>query len=57
MNILNINNINEQKIIITVFESGKIVITGVNKINDIENIFKKVYPLLIKAKINNNNFE
>ena len=57
MVILNINNINEQKIIITFFESGKIVITGVNKINDIENIFKKVYPLLIKAKINNNNFE
>lgn len=49
-------NLNEQKINATFFDTGKIVISGAKKQNDIEYIFKKVYPLLNKARINSNQF-
>jgi len=44
-------NLNEQKINATFFDTGKTVISGAKNLNEIENIFKKVYPLLNKARM------
>ena len=44
-------NFNEQKINATFFDTGKIVISGAKKLNEIENIFKKIYPVLNKARL------
>ena len=44
-------SLNEQKINATFFETGKIVISGAKSLNDIENIFKRIYPLVNKARI------
>ena len=35
---------------VTIFESGKIVISGAKNKNDIENIFKQIFPLINEAK-------
>ena len=43
----------EPNIVILIFSSGKLVITGGKKRDDIFNGFKKIYPLLIKFKIEN----
>ena len=44
-------NLNDQNINATFFDTGKIVISGTKKLNEIENIFKKIYPLLNKARM------
>jgi len=46
-------HINDGKISLIVFESGKIVISGCKKRKEIENIFKDIYPFLIDSKKNN----
>jgi transcription initiation factor TFIID TATA-box-binding protein len=46
--------INDEKIIINFFESGKIVISGAKKRKEIEEVFKNIYPLLIESKSINN---
>ena len=43
----------EPNIVILIFSSGKIVLTGGKKKDDIYNGFKKIYPLLIKFKVEN----
>ena len=36
---------------VTIFESGKIVISGAKNENEIENIFKQIFPLINEAKV------
>ena len=42
--------IDESKISLLIFESGKIVISGAKKIKEINGIFQNIYPILIEAK-------
>jgi transcription initiation factor TFIID TATA-box-binding protein len=42
---------NDLKISLLVFEYGKVVISGAKKRKEIEEIFRKVYPLLIESKM------
>ena len=42
--------INESKISLLFFESGKVVLYGAKNIKEIEDIFKKMYPYLIESK-------
>ncbi len=41
---------NDLKVSLLVFEYGKVVISGTNKKEEIEEIFRNVYPLLIESK-------
>lgn len=43
----------EPKIVLLIFSSGKMVLTGGKERDDIYNGFEKIYPLLIKFKIEN----
>ena len=43
----------EPNIVLLIFSSGKIVLTGGKKKDDIYNGFKKIFPLLIKFKVEN----
>jgi transcription initiation factor TFIID TATA-box-binding protein len=45
--------IDESKINLLIFESGKIVISGAKKRKEINDAFKIIFPLLIEAKNNN----
>ena len=47
--------IDESKINLLIFESGKIVISGAKKRKEINDIFKNIFPLLIESKKINNN--
>ena len=40
----------EPKIVLLIFVSGKLVLTGAKKKKDIETAFQKIYPVLIAAK-------
>ena len=42
--------LDEEKITIIIFESGKISISGAKNIKDIESTFKNIYPFLIESK-------
>ena len=42
--------LDEEKITIIIFESGKVSISGAKNIIDIENTFKNIYPFLIESK-------
>jgi transcription initiation factor TFIID TATA-box-binding protein len=48
---------NDLKVSLLVFEYGKIVISGAKKKEEIEEIFRNVYPLLIESKKINNEKE
>ena len=41
---------NDSKINILIFESGKVVISGAKKRKEIDDIFKNIYPLLVESK-------
>ena len=43
----------EPRIILLIFSSGKLVLTGGKKVNDIFEGFKKIYPLLLRCKSSN----
>lgn len=45
--------IDDFKINITIFETGKVILSGGKKRKDIEEIFRNLYPFLIEAKILN----
>ena len=45
--------IDDFKINITIFETGKVILSGGKKRKDIEEIFRNLYPILIEAKILN----
>ena len=47
--------INESKISILIFESGKVIISGAKKRKDMNDIFKNIFPLLVDSKKNNDN--
>ena len=40
----------EPKIVLLIFVSGKLVLTGAKKKADIDTAFKKIYPVLIDAR-------
>ena len=42
--------IDEYKIYITIFESGKVILSGGKKRKDIEDVFRNIYPILIESK-------
>lgn len=42
--------INDSRISVTIFESGKVVFSGAKKRKEINEIFKNLYPLLIESK-------
>ena len=42
--------INESKISLLFFESGKVVLYGAKQLKEIEEIFKKIYPFLVESK-------
>ena len=44
---------NNSRISMSIFESGKVVFSGVKKRKEFEDIFKNIYPLLIEAKMVN----
>ena len=41
---------NDSKINLLIFESGKVVISGAKKRKEIDDIFKNIYPLLVESK-------
>lgn len=40
----------DPKIVLLIFVSGKLVLTGAKKKEDIERAFNKIYPFLVQAK-------
>ena len=42
--------INESKISLLFFESGKVVLYGAKQLKEIEDVFKKIYPFLVESK-------
>ena len=42
--------LNEPKISLSIFESGKVVLSGAKKRKEFEEIFRNIYPLIIESK-------
>ena len=41
---------NDSKINLLIFESGKVIVSGAKKRKEIDDIFKNIYPLLVESK-------